>query len=632
MINITIRVFSINSYTFAAVLKKFLTYKVKRYKYFLIAVLLAVFPNFIQAQTDSIQLEDIVVTGNRIVMPLRTINLSTSVITRKEINKFPGSVPADWLSNVSGVDIRQRGPVGVQTDLSIRGSSFDQSLLLLNGLKLNDPQTGHHNFNLPLMPDAIEQIDVIKTSASRLYGINALAGAINFTTKVPAQNQLYINTYGGNYGLVSVQTGVAYSYKKSATHVAYHHSQSSGYKANTDFSMQTVFLQQTFTLTNQSINIIGGYSDRDFGAHGFYVKNSNEFESIQTAFAGIIHKVNAGKLQWKNQAYFRFNQDHYVFDRMRPTFFHNRHFTHVGGIESHLTYKSNLGETGVGFDFRSEDLRSSNLGAHNRNILGLFLEHKFQFFNEKLTLTPGVYSNTLTNSTHPTFFPGIDFGWVLMDNLKLYSSISKGMRLPTYTDLYYKGTNTTGNAQLVAEAAVSSEVGVKYFHKNGSFSITGFSRNSTNLIDWVRKDTSEKWQAHNLGHVVFNGIESNVSLKLNKFISSIQLGYTFIDVGLKQVENYQSNYALSNLRHQLTAMVLVNWNKNIVHTITYKHIERELLPNYSLVDSKIMYLFKYAGVFAEVSNIFNTSYIEAGFVEMPGRWVKIGANLKLNFK
>ncbi|MCC7533439.1 MAG: TonB-dependent receptor, partial [Bacteroidia bacterium] len=244
----------------------------------------------------------------------------------------------------------------------------------------------------------------------------------------------------------------------------------------------------------------------------------------------------------------------------------------------------------------------------------------------------GVYSNTLTNSTHPTFFPGIDFGWVLMDNLKLYSSISKGMRLPTYTDLYYKGTNTTGNAQLVAEAAVSSEVGVKYFHKNGSFSITGFSRNSTNLIDWVRKDTSEKWQAHNLGHVVFNGIESNVSLKLNKFISSIQLGYTFIDVGLKQVENYQSNYALSNLRHQLTAMVLVNWNKNIVHTITYKHIERELLPNYSLVDSKIMYLFKYAGVFAEVSNIFNTSYIEAGFVEMPGRWVKIGANLKLNFK
>ena len=95
-------------------------------------------------------------------------------------------------------------------------------------------------FNLPLTTDAIEQIDVVKTAASRMYGIGALTGAVNFITKVPTQNQVYVNGFGGDFGLYGLQAGVAFNKKTSGTHVAYSRSQSDGYSRNTDFKMRQI--------------------------------------------------------------------------------------------------------------------------------------------------------------------------------------------------------------------------------------------------------------------------------------------------------------------------------------------------------------------------------------------------------
>ena len=579
------------------------------------------------AQTDTVALSDVKITTNRLQNTTRTINQSTATLTRADLKKLSGSTAADWLGTVTGIDIRQRGPLGVQTDMGIRGGSSDQSLMLINGLKLSDPQTGHHQFNLPLTSDAIQKIDVTKTSASRMYGINALTGAVNFITKVPDSNQVYLSEFVGDFGLYSAQIGAAMHAKNVGTHVAYSRSVSSGYTNNTDFKIDNLFYQTSVKGKKSDFTVFGGYTNRRFGARGFYVVNSNEYESIQTTFAGTSYQTKIGRLVLKAQGYYRYNQDHYVYIRSNPAIYQNRHFSHTAGAELHATYVSKLGETGVGFDARYEELNSNNLGKRQRDILGAFIEHRVKLMRKKLTITPGMYANNIADNF--SFFPGIDAGYTINKYFMLFAGSSKAMRLPTYTDLYYRGPSNIGNANLKPEEAISTEGGVKFWGKNLFASIAAFNRTSTNLIDWAKNGSSTTWQPLNVNHVTFNGIETNIQASFKNILQQIRVGYTYINANIYQSENYLSRYALSNIRHHATGVVNLSYHKNITHSITVRHVNRELLADYTLFDSKLTYQLKPFNFYVDVSNIFNKKYTEAGYATMPGRWFKIGFDYKL---
>lgn len=584
------------------------------------------------AQTDSVNLKDLTVTSNRIQSTISRNAISATIVTRKDIGALPGSTPADWLGTVNGVDIRQRGPVGVQADMGIRGGSFDQSLVLFNGMKLSDPQTGHHLFNLPITPEAIEQIEVIKTAASRMYGINALTGAVNFVTRVPEKNMFYLGGFGGDFGLYGLQTGVALHHNKVGSHLSFAQAHSNGYLPNTDFNTAQLFGQTTITNKKSVIDLTGGYTDRSFGATGFYVPNSQEYESIQTAFGGAQYRLQLNALTLKAQAYYRYNQDRYIYIRSNPGFFRNRHFSHVTGAELHLAYKWYLGETGAGVDYRREELNSNNLGTRDRTIYGVFAEHRFMLFNNKLHITPGIYLNSYADN-QTAAFPGIDANYSLSKKWSLFASTSKGMRLPTFTDLYYNGPSNIGNPVLKAEEAVSSEAGIRFFTPAIQLSVAGFQRVSTNLIDWAKKDGQTKWQPLNVNHVTFKGIETNISYSFKyAIVQQISLGHNYIDANINQTENYISRYSLSNMRHQVVGQIRLNWLKNLSHTVSVRHVNRVGMADYTLVDSKLMYQLGPVRLYTEVSNILNTNYVEAGYVNMPGRWFRVGADFKLNFK
>jgi vitamin B12 transporter len=499
--------------------------------------------------------------------------------------------------------------------------------VLINGLKLSDPQTGHHQFNLPLTSDAIQQIDINKTSASRLYGINALTGAVNFITKVPDSNQIYFGSFEGSYGLYGIQTGAAIHVKNVGTHLAYSRSVSNGYTNNTDFNINNLFYQTSVKGKKSDFTIFGGYTDRRFGARGFYVPNSTEFESIQTAFGGTSYQLKIGQLTLKAQGYYRYNQDHYIYIRSNPSIYQNRHFSHTAGAELHATYTSVLGETGIGFDARHEELNSNNLGQRQRDILGAFVEHRMKLMHKKLTITPGLYTNKIGDNF--SFFPGIDAGYTVNKYFMLFAGSSKAMRLPTYTDLYYRGPSNIGNANLKPEEAISTEGGVKFWDKNLFASIAAFNRTSTNLIDWAKNGSSTTWQPLNVNHVTFNGVETNIQASFKTILQQIRVGYTYINANINQTENYLSRYALSNIRHHVTAVVNLKYHKNITHSITVRHVNRELLADYTLFDSKLAYKFDAFNFYVDLSNIFNAKYTEAGYVTMPGRWLKIGFDYKL---
>lgn len=586
-------------------------------------------PVFSQQVSDT--LNDVTITSNRFQGRQGRMAQSVSTISQKDIMALPGKVPADWLATISGVDVRQRGPAGVQADIGIRGGSFDQSLVLLNGMKLSDPQTGHHVFNLPFTPEAIRQIDVIKTSASRIYGINALTGAINFVTKVPDSNLVYTGAFGGDFGLYGFNAGAAYHHKNTGHHVSYAEAHSDGYTTNTDFTTRQMFYQATVSGKVGELNATGGYTSRDFGARGFYVANSSEYERIRTAFGGLSYDVRFGRLKIKAQTYYRYNQDEYIYLRANPGFFRNRHFSHVIGGEVHATYQWALGLTGIGVELRNEDLNSNNLGKRNRTINGVFAEHRFGFFANKLNITPGVYLNKYTGSDVKAF-PGIDVSYAVVPGMILYASADKGMRLPTYTDLYYNGPSNVGNPLLTPEEAVSTEAGIKLSKRLFFISLACFNRSSSNLIDWARADNTQKWQPLNINHVNFSGMETQARLVLNNLLQQVSGSYTFIQSDIRQTEQYISRYTLSNIRHQATGELRFRWIRPVLHSITVRHVNRVNMADYTLVDTRLAYHLKNLMFYADVMNVFDTRYMEAGFVTMPGRWFKVGVDLKLNFR
>jgi vitamin B12 transporter len=584
------------------------------------------------AQTHSDTLADVTISSNRIQTKALRVAQSIGIISKKDMAWLPGKVAAEWLSTESGVDIRQRGPVGVQADIGIRGGSFDQTLVLLNGMKLSDPQTGHHMFNLPFTSEAIHQIEVVKTSASRLYGINALTGAVNFVTKVPDSNMVYLGAFGGDFGLYGVHAGAAVHTKKVGQHISFSQMHSDGYTSNTDFTTQQLFYQNTIATKKGTVNLTGGYTNRDFGARGFYVANSSEYESIQTAFGGVQYDVRFNRLRIKAQAYYRYNEDKYIFLRSNPNFFKNKHFSDVMGGEVHASYQWFLGETGVGVEVRNENLNSNNLGKRNRTINGVFAEHKFKFINEKLLITPGVYLNQYTGNSNLQAFPGIDIGYAATSSVLLYASADKGMRLPTYTDYYYQSPTIDGNPLLKPEQAVSTELGVKFSKRKYTATVAAFNRSSNNLIDWARMNDTEKWKPLNVNHVNFKGIEANLKVVFNTILNQISVAYTYIDADIEETENYLSRYTLTNIKHQAVGQVRLKWTKNMMHNISVRHVNRLTLADYTLVDTKLAYTFKNFLVYTEVMNVFDVNYTEAGFVAMPGRWFKLGVDFKLNFK
>jgi len=144
-----------------------------------------IFMNYsIWAQDETTQeLEEVVVSSSRIDLPLSENSRTIKVIQAQEIQKSSATSLADLLQRVAGIDVRRRGAQGMQADLYIRGGSFDQTLLLIDGIKVDDPQTGHHTLNIALPLELIERIEIIKGPAARVFGQNAFTGAINIVTK-----------------------------------------------------------------------------------------------------------------------------------------------------------------------------------------------------------------------------------------------------------------------------------------------------------------------------------------------------------------------------------------------------------------------------------------------------------------
>lgn len=246
------------------------------------------------SQETQIDLKEItVVSSPRIELPFSENSKTIQVISKEEIIESPANNVAELLQQVAGIDIRRRGVSGMQADLYIRGGGFDQTLLLIDGIKVEDAQTGHHTMNMALPIEVIERIEIIKGSASRVYGQNAFSGAINIITSKVAENMTSVSLESGSYK--QQNASVTISRKNEDQSVLFHYSNNSsdGHKYNTDYKNENYFLKNRFEIKGLPIDMVSSFNERKFGANGFYASPEaiDQYEETQASLLGFSTNI-----------------------------------------------------------------------------------------------------------------------------------------------------------------------------------------------------------------------------------------------------------------------------------------------------------------------------------------------------
>ena len=597
-----------------------------------LALLPLLFFNIIISQQDTTDLKEVVVSTTKLEIPFSKNFRTVKIITSNYIKNSPSTNVSDLLQEITGIDVRRRGVGGVQGDLYIRGGGFDQTLLLVDGMKMDDAQTGHHTLNMILPLYLIERIEVIKGPAARIFGQNAFTGAINIVTKdvTGEKKQIDLSLKEISFGSfeqknISAVTKIITNKVKSL--ISFSNNTSDGYRHNTDYKRNNYFVKTSFNLKSSPIDVITSFTENKFGANGFYASPSatEQYEETQASLLGVSTTINSEKLSIKPRLYWRRGQDEYIYIRDNPSVYRNLHKTNKVSAELSGSYFSNSGVTGFGIDLSTVNISSNNLGEHDRTTVNLFVDHTFKLFDEKLVLSPGIAVSYFSDMSFHSF-PGIDLGYNINSNFKLYSNIGKTFRIPTYTDLYYSDRTTIGNENLNPESATSTELGFKYNTSNFKISGAFFNRKAKNIIDYVKENENDLWNAVNIGSLKTTGFELDFRYNFQNQ-NYLNLGYTNIKDNNYVTNINFSKYSLNSLKHHFTSKLNLNYIRNVNHSFVYKYAERSDKSNYSVLDSKIMYK---KGLFIYVNNILDEVYSETNLVPMPGTSFLVGISVGID--
>ena len=607
-----------------------------------------------------LRLQEVLVVSQKADVHSEAYRLITQV-SHDEIEALPIRSVADILQYLPGVDVRTRGASGTQADLSMRGGTFDQVLVLLNGVALNDAQTGHYTLNLPLSTELIERMEVLQGTSAGLFG--AFSGAVNIVTSTDRcadriQNtdnitkDVVLKITAGMNGLVHPEAAASMTVNETQVNLSVDYSRADGFYAPSPTEKEAVALRnsdyQTANIYTQvrrkGLDIQLGAQWKDAGlGMGYGFGSQDQFDATRTAFTSgrYVHRWGAWRLE--AQAAYRVNYDRYEWHRGH-TEYSNRHWNHTatGGVSAH--YASRIGTTSVGIGVRNEYIRSTNLGTHNRLHLNYFAEQTFHY--------AGLSASIGVNGTYNTQFGyhmggGANIGYTFLRGHHISVNANRSLRIPTFTDLYYDAGNQLGNASLKPEEAWLLSVGCKgeWAIEEGargrlSYAADGYYRWGRNIIDWVYvpEDVKRPYHAENQQKVNAAGLELSVAYRLNKWLRclSVDYAYTHLDLDLRQSGSRYLDY----LSHKLTLHLEHGIYRGFGASWTVRFQKREgqfndaegNVQNYAavwLLDGSVFWQNKYLRISADCTNMTNTRFYDYGGVLQPGAWAQITIRAQL---
>jgi len=586
----------------------------------------------VKGQSDTIvNLAQVEIMAERLATPFSASSRSIQLLTRREISQLPAMQVAELLSYVPGLDIRQRGPQGVQADLSIRGGSFDQSLVLINGIKLSDPQTGHHLLNLVLQPEQIERIEILRGPGTRIYGPNAFSGTVNLIARNPDKKELAGTLSLGQFGLRRGDVTLSMPIGNWKQSISVGRSAGDGYRFNTDFKQQNYLYQSSWKSGDATWRTLAGYNDKAFGANGFYANENakDQYEETRTLMGAVSMQLDKKWGQLNAQAYHRQHRDIYLFLRQNPAFYRNEHHTRVSAAEANLQFRNPWGKGAVGAELRREEIVSNNLGNHTRNHIGLYLEQRFTL--GRWLLTPGIFHHYMSDYGLK-LYPGMDLSFHLKAGPSFFANVARSFRVPTYTDLFYVGPANHGNPDLLPESAWTWELGGRWLGKRWQGAASFFQRDASRIIEWVRNAPQSKWRPENYLGVNTRGFEASLTFAPEgRWLSSMQVNLAWLNMDPNLPPGFQSRYLLENLTFQSSVLLYLRLPGEISLTPAFRLFRRasQEAPVF-LLDAQVSRpLGKSLTIFLVASNLFDAVYREIGTVPMPGRWLRGGLRFRL---
>jgi len=578
--------------------------------------------------------QDVVVTAAATPVELGTVTRTLTVITRDEIARLPVQSLADVLRVTGLVDVRARGERGVQTDFAIRGAHFGQMLVLVDGVRLNDAQSGHHNGDIPVPLDLVERIEVLHGPGSSLFGADAFGGTINvITRRDAAPASAVVET--GSFGLAAArgQAGVGRGGIQQLFAAAV--DRSAGFMFERGYTTAGATSRTSFGSRG---SLLVSYLWKDFGANGFYGNSPSHEWTNQTLVSGDRQLGTWRGWRLGSVASYRTHGDHFLWDVRRPGFAENRHRTHavVGGVRG----SRGIGDRGsvtTGFEGGADWIRSSNLGDHATQRVSAFGEWRH-------AVSSGAQLDASLRVDRYTEFgtawsPAVGVGWWPSSVIRLRASTGRAFRVPTFTERFYSDPAHLARSEIGAETAWAAETGADLLLPGGWLVAgTVFGRMDQDVIDWLRPTTADRWRTHNIHDVDALGVEltarktlaagaaGGTRARLRRVgVDFVQAGYTALDVRAAAVTGL-SKYVLDYAPHSvgLAASVALPAAVRIAPRLEYRRRTRSTGPDdYAVVDLRISRRFGLYDIRIDGMNLGDAEYQEVLGVAMPGRSVSV---------
>lgn len=565
--------------------------------------------------------ETVVVTGSSHPSTFDTVTRAVRVITRDELERLPVATVIEALRTLGAVDVRARGARGAQADFSLRGAGFGQALVLIDGVRLNNSQTGHHNGDLPVPIEAIERIEVLLGAGAALYGADAVGGTINIVTR--AGRQPWRAGVGvGQHALIDGSVDGGVSRGRWTQQVSFGATRTDGFMFDRD---ESILVARTRASLGTTTSVGIAVADKAFGANGFYGNSPSKEWTQQVLVDGRQTLHARGTTRVTARAAYRTHRDHFQWDVTRPGVAENKHRTHAasGGID--LQARTRRGWlVGAGVEHAADWIRSTNLGDHDEHRTGGYVDAQAALGTRAHT------SLGLRVDRYETFgtawTPSLGAGAWVSGTVRVRGALTRSFRAPTFTERYYRDPAHEASADLAPERAWAGDAAIDWVpHPEWIGTLTLFARREHDVIDWVKATVADRWRTRNIRRVDTRGAEVSLKRALGTG-AYVSIDYAFTDV-VPDALTLLSKYTLDYARHGVAVTASgVAW-RGIGLGTTLAFRQRTGRDAYLLADVRVSRRAGPVTVFVDVKNLFDQAYEEVRGIAMPGRWATAGVRV-----
>lgn len=592
-----------------------------------------------------LDIDDVSIEGNKST-PTRSAMLPTLVYDRKAEASAPVQTLESALRLSPSIDIRERGGKGIQTDISIRGGSFDQTMILLNGINFTDARTGHQTHSLPVDMECISGIEII----DGITGVGAFAGAVNIRTAPLKPTYLRADLTGGAHGYAYGNLSGAVTRNNFTLTAMGSYRHSDGYIHNTDFDNWNGYLRATWDSPKAGFfDVQAGYQNRAFGSNGFYsLAYKEQFEQTETAIASLRWVRSFGPLTLNATGSYRKNFDRFELIKGNPDAVpFNYHNTDNAGAELWGDMRWRGGVTSLGGDYTFNHIFSTVLGdpmptpkgrytkSCERHVGNVWLRHVKHWKRFDVSASAGMSFTPYGNSA----LWSASGGYRSQSGFGIEAGASQSMRLPTFTDLFYTAKGYIGNPNLKPERAITYRLRASYGAEHWSASAIVYYRDASNIIDWIKRTVDADWESQQVTKLGTAGAELSAGYRSQGWLRRATLSYGYIHE-TKSSGNVISQYAFDYMRNKLSAGVEFHFLQRFSLALTGTLYDRigsyaddsgailDYKP-YFLLDSRLAFDWKMLRIHLDAMNMTDTSYFDYGGLQMPGIWLSAGITITI---